>query len=72
MTVGETKAVKSGFRGAAEFGRTTTLINKKTGEVLAEGMGECTRGQLWEMYLAARRKAVRKNGAWQPGDVPAC
>lgn len=50
LTINNTRAEVAYFRGNAKFGRTTKLVAKASGIVLAEGMGVCTRQQLWKIY----------------------
>jgi hypothetical protein len=50
MKIQDTKTVATHFRNNPKFGRTTTLVEKGTGKVLAVGMGAATREQMWKMY----------------------
>ena len=45
------KAVASHFRGNKKFGRTTKLVNVRTGETFIECMGACTKGELHIAFL---------------------
>ena len=59
MNANQTKALKTYFRGNPNFGRTTTLIVKATGEKLGEWMGCLTKAdcvkQLAEIAANAER-----------------
>jgi len=50
MNINKTKIVKSHFRQDTCYGRTTTLILKSTGEVLAVFMGDLTRKEAFACY----------------------
>jgi len=50
VAINNTKIEKTYFRGNARFGRTTTLVNKITGEKLGEFMGVCTRQDCYRTY----------------------
>lgn len=50
MNITDTTIRKGYFNDNPRFGRTTTLVEKATGVVLFEGMGVCTRKQLWAAY----------------------
>ena len=52
MTITNTTTQKAYFRNNPQFGRTTKLIEKATGRVLFEGMGICSRKELWKTYQA--------------------
>ena len=41
---------KSYFRNDKNYGRTTQLISKKTGDLIFEGMGICSKKSLIETY----------------------
>lgn len=47
----DVKAVPTYFKGDPRYVRTTTLVHKQTGAVLATGMGICTRRSLYAAYL---------------------
>lgn len=52
VTLSQTKAIATHFRGSPRFGRTTTLINAKTGERLIEVMGAASRKEAYAAYLS--------------------
>lgn len=54
MTISQTKALATHFRGSPRFGRTTTLINAKTGEKLIEVMGVASRKDAFAAYAAQK------------------
>ena len=56
MTISDTKAAVSYFRGDRKFGRTTTLVETATGRTLFVGMGVCTRAELWAAYTCQDAK----------------
>lgn len=49
----ELKAVKTYFRGARRFGRTTTLVHVPTGRELFAAMGDVSKSKLHIAYLKA-------------------
>lgn len=49
-SITQTKAIATYFRGSPRFGRTTTLINVKTGEKLIEVMGACSKKDAYRSY----------------------
>jgi hypothetical protein len=59
VPIEQTKAIKTYFRAKLRNGRTTTLINAKTGEKLAEFMDILSRKECYSNY--ARQMA--KGGA---------
>lgn len=54
IQLSQTKAIASHFRGSSRFGRTTTLVNKQTGEKLVEVMGAASRKEAFAAYVSAR------------------
>ncbi len=48
--ISQTKAIATYFRGSPRDGRTTTLVNKVTGEKLIEVMGATTRKDAYRSY----------------------
>lgn len=59
IKIGDTAAVKTGFRssrGSGRYGRTTTLVDKRTGDTLFVVLGEYNRRELFEVYQDAEAK----------------
>lgn len=63
LAINDTRVEVAYFRGNAKFGRTTKLVSKASGVVLAEGMGVCTRKQMWKLFQDQNAEAVRGNQA---------
>jgi hypothetical protein len=53
ITINDTKAIATYLRNESRCGRTTTLVDRE-GRVLFEGLGSCTRKQLWDGYVSKR------------------
>ena len=63
MTISQTASQRAYFRGDRRFGRTTKLVVRNTGEVLAEFMGCLSRREAfgqWKQQQALR--AVWRSG----------
>lgn len=50
ITIKDVQTVKTYFRGNAKYGRTTTLINKATGETLGSWMGCASKKDAFRAY----------------------
>lgn len=55
-TMKDLRAVADHFRGHPRFGRTTKLVNIRTGETLIECMGVCTKGDLHIAFMREMTK----------------
>lgn len=62
MGIKDTAIVRTYFRGRRKFGRTTTLVNRHTGEKLIEVMGVATRKDCWSAHLLNRRNIAKLVG----------
>jgi hypothetical protein len=57
VTINDTKAIATYLRNESRCGRTTTLVDGQ-GRVLFEGLGVCSRRQLWDGYVLKLAKVV--------------
>jgi hypothetical protein len=62
-TMKDLRAVAANFRGNARFGRTTKLVNIRTGETLIECMGVCTKSDLHIAFLREMTKLENLDAA---------